>query len=47
MFWELGFLALFIILFLGLFYMLNWGHDKSVHVDKDHWKFPNSGGGGV
>ncbi len=47
MFWDLVFLALFVVLFLGMFYLLRWGNDKRTVGDKDSWKFTNPGNGGV
>ncbi len=45
--WDGIFGALIILLCFVSFYTLKWGDDKRAMVEKDHWKFMNSWGGGV
>ena len=45
--WEMTFLLIAVVSFLGVFYLWKWGLDADPHLDKDSWKFTNPGGGGV
>jgi predicted MFS family arabinose efflux permease len=45
--WEMTFLLIVVVSFLGVFYLWKWGLDADPHSDKDSWKFTNPGGGGV